>query len=206
VVTVAAVTAVSEQSAELDVGDEWLIVVATTDDDGLPQTATVVVSVTTPSGVTSTPTVDEDDTDATYTARFTTAEAGRYLAVATASVDVVGVVPFTAWATDPAAASLTPDVAAVTLYLGDTSWSSAEISSALTAEAAAQRARCRIPAVYPADLAEALKRRVARNLAARAVPVATFTSFDGQATSTRVPMLDAEIVRLEAPYRRRKVG
>jgi hypothetical protein len=204
---VAAVTAVSEQSATLDVGDEWLIVVATLDDDGLSQTATVVVSVTTPSGVTSTPTVDEDDTDATYTARFTTTEAGRHLAVATASGDVVGVVPFTAWATDPAdASSLFPDVAAVALYLGDTSWSSTEIGTALDAEAAAQRARCRIPAVYPADLAEALKRRVARNLAARAIPVATFTSFDGQATSSRVPMLDAEIVRFEAPYRRRKVG
>jgi hypothetical protein len=205
VVTVAAVTAVSEQSATLDVGDEWLIVVATSDDDGLPQTATVVAAITTPSGVTSTPTVTEDDTDATYTARFTVTEAGRHLAVASASGDVVGVVPFTMWAADPAVSAF-PDVDAVTLYLGDTSWSQAEISSALTAEAAAQRARCRIPAAYPADLAEALKRRVARNLAARAVPVATFTSFDGQATSQRVPMLDAEILRLEAPYRRRTVG
>jgi hypothetical protein len=204
-VTVAAVTAVSEQSATLDVGDEWLIVVATTDDDGLPQTATVVATITTPSGVTSTPTVDEDDTDATYTARYTVTEAGRHLAVAEASGDVVGVVPFTMWAADPEASAF-PDVDAVTLYLGDTSWSQAEISGALTAEAAAQRARCRIPAAYPADLAEALKRRVARNLAARAIPVATFTSFDGQATSSRVPMLDAEIVRFEAPYRRRTVG
>jgi len=99
-----------------------------------------------------------------------------------------------------------PDLDAVTAYLGETSAADEDIQDALDAETAAQAARCRIPQVYPADLAQALKRRVARNLAARSVPVATFTSFEGGGTSARVPTVDAEIARLEAPYRRRTVG
>lgn len=63
-----------------------------------------------------------------------------------------------------------------------------------------------MPAAYPADLREALLRRVARNLAARAVPVASFTAFDGGATSTRVPGRDPEVRRLEAPHLRLSVG
>lgn len=97
----------------------------------------------------------------------------------------------------------TVDLAACKEYLGtDISWTDPEISGALLAETAAQAARCKLPTVMTDDLAEALKRRVARNLAARAVPVASFTSFDGGATSTRVPTNDPEIARLEAPYRK----
>ena len=65
---------------------------------------------------------------------------------------------------------------------------------------------CRIPAAYPADLGEALCRRVARNLAARSVPVASFSAFEGGGTVTRVPQRDAEVARLEGPYRRLVVG
>lgn len=90
-------------------------------------------------------------------------------------------------------------------YLGDTSADDAEIAGAILAERHAQAARCRIDRYGP-DLLEALKRRVARNLAARRVPVASFTAFDGGSTSTRVPAQDPEIRRLEAPYRRLTVG
>ena len=87
-----------------------------------------------------------------------------------------------------------------------TSASLTELEGALAAETAAQAARCRVTP-YTDDLREALMRRVARNLAARAIPVATWTSFEGGGgASTRVPTSDPEIARLEAPYRRLVVG
>lgn len=90
-------------------------------------------------------------------------------------------------------------------YLGDTSVSEDGLRDALAAERAAQAARCRVEP-YTADLRQALLRRVARNLAARSVPVASFTSFDGGATSTRVPGRDPEVSRLEGPHRRRPIA
>jgi hypothetical protein len=201
----AAVNPYTEQSQTLDVGDEWVISVAILDDDGDPTDATVGIIVTTPSGLISSPTVTEDETGL-YTSTFTTAEEGRHLAVATSSGDVVGVCAFTAWTSSPTDADAMPTISEVSLYLGENSWSNDELTDALAAEAplSGHAARCR-PFTRP-TWREALKRRVARNLAARAVPVATFTSFEGGGTSTRVPMLDAEIARLEAPYRKRRVG
>ena len=128
---------------------------------------------------------------------------GRYVATFTATGDHAG------------AATVTFDVDPLTLafvtadelrsYLGSTSATDSELLEVLRAERAAQAQRCRIDP-YTYELREALLRRVARNLAARAVPVATFTSFDGGATSTRVPQVDAEVRRLEGPYRRLAVG
>jgi hypothetical protein len=191
--------------AALDIGDEWYIDTVTTDDDGYATTATVVVTVTDPAGAVTTPPVVEDPAGF-HRARPVVGAAGRWLAVAVASGGAVGAVPFTAWVETTTAAAGMPTVAQVQTYLGDTSYTVAEITDALTAEAAAQRARCRVT-TYTDDLAQALKRRVSRNLAARSVPLATFTSFEGGGgAATRVPMLDAEIVRLEAPYRRLVVG
>ena len=100
----------------------------------------------------------------------------------------------------------TPDADDAAAYLGETSWATEDIAAALAAEAAAQARSCRLPVPLPADLREALLRRVARNLAARAVPVATFTTFEGGASTTRVPMSDPEVRRLEGPWRRTVVG
>lgn len=199
------VDATTETSVTLDVGDVWEIGVLVTDDDGDATSATVAVQVTTPSGTTAAPTAVEDGTGY-YLAEYTTAAAGRHLAVVTVSGTVVGVEPFTAWAQAPTAAAGMPTLAQVKEYLGTTSATDAEIADALAAEAAAQRKRCRIPAVYDDDIAQALKRRVARNLAARGVPIAQFTSFEGGGTSSRVPKIDAEIARFEGPFRRRAVG
>lgn len=200
------VKATTEPIVELDVGDVWEIGVVCLDDDDVPTAATVAVAVTTPSAGSATPTAEAEDVTGYYLARYTVAAAGRYLAVVTVSGDATGVVPFTVWASSPTTAAGMPSLSMVKIYLGDTSWSDADITDALAAETAAQRRRCRVPAVYPDDLAQALKRRVARNLAARSVPIAEFTSFDGGGTSRRVPTLDAEITRFEGPFRRRKVG
>lgn len=104
-----------------------------------------------------------------------------------------------------------PDLAAVTEYLGDgSSWADDDVSSALAAEKAAQSRRCRVPAdadEWPADLTEALCRRVAVNLANRNLPLGVQASISEAAVAqTRVGGSDREVGRLEAPYRRLAVG
>lgn len=95
----------------------------------------------------------------------------------------------------------------VRLYLGDAAnrLTDEELTDVLDAETAAQAARCRIPDVYPSDLGEALKRRVARNLAMRAIPLAVLQG-DQEFGSTVPPGQDPEVRRLEAPWRRLAVG
>jgi hypothetical protein len=96
----------------------------------------------------------------------------------------------------------------VELYLGPTSYTTGEIVDVLAAEKAAQAARCRVPAddaVWPADLTEALCRRVARNLALRGIPLAVLQG-DAEAGSLIPPGRDPEVRRLEGPHRRITVG
>ncbi|MDF1705063.1 MAG: hypothetical protein P1U38_09840 [Aeromicrobium sp.] len=81
-------------------------------------------------------------------------------------------------------------------------YSAAEIRSALQAETAAQAAVCRV-STYTADLAEALKRRVHRNLAMRALPLGLQSDDMG---AVRVGGTDPEVRRLEGPYRKRVLG
>lgn len=110
-----------------------------------------------------------------------------------------------------------PDLTAVKAYLGaSNAWTDPQISAALSAETAAQARACRFPAdppapadplPYPADLAEALFRRVAHNLALRGLPLGVQASITDAAVATnRVGGRDAEVARLEAPWRRLKVG
>ena len=104
-----------------------------------------------------------------------------------------------------------PDLTAVVEYLGDTNaWDDTVVASALASEASAQARRCRIPAVeadWPDDLAEALCRRVAVNLALRSLPLGVQASISEAAVAqTRVGGGDAEVRRLEAPFRKLIVG
>lgn len=60
---------------------------------------------------------------------------------------------------------------------------------------------------WESDLAEALNRRVAHNLALRGLPLGVQASITDTAVATnRVGGTDAEVKRLEAPYRRLVVG
>lgn len=103
-----------------------------------------------------------------------------------------------------------PTVEEVIAYLGDsTSWGTAEITEAYEAELGAQADTCRLPAdgPYPPALVEALKRRVAHNLALRALPLglqATVT--DMAVATTSVGGTDAEVIRLERPHRKLLIG
>jgi hypothetical protein len=198
------VVASTETSTRAEVGDEWLIGVYALGDDDTLVAATVVVTVHPPTGDPLTPEVVTEQAGS-YLARVTLDEAGTWLAAAVASDGAIGVVPFTVAAAAVPTASARPTVAEVTTYLGETSASAAQILDAYTAEVAAQANACRIPPDYPADLGQGLKRRVARNLAARGVVLASWSSFDGGGVATRVPMVDAEIRRFEGPYRRRRV-
>jgi len=104
-----------------------------------------------------------------------------------------------------------PDVSDVLDYLGDgSSWSLEQVSSAYAAERAAQASVCNVPgedATWPGDLAEALARRVAHNLALRSLPLGLQSAMSEMAiATTRVGGTDAEVRRLEGPWRRRVVG
>lgn len=190
------VQAISATSVLLPVGGQWLLEVAVTDLDGVPVAVAPAAVVTLPDGATASPTM-ETVTAGRYRAVQTAATAGRYVALVTGAGDVAA---FAAHALAVTAAGGMPDVAAVVEYLGPTSHTEAELQRALDAEAAAQRSVCRIRAVYPADLRDALLRRVARNLDIKKMPLAVLQG-DAEVGSIVLPGSDPEVRRLEAPYR-----
>lgn len=96
-----------------------------------------------------------------------------------------------------------PGLPQVKSYLGASGGASDQaIQSALAAEQSDQATRCRVD-LYNDALAEALKRRVARNLAMKGLPIGVQTNEFG---STSIGSTDPEVRRLEAPYRRMRVG
>lgn len=86
-----------------------------------------------------------------------------------------------------------PTVEEVATFLGKTS---AVVAEAYLAEVTAQANRCRVDP-YNDALAEALRRRVSRNLAMRNLPLGVVIDDVG---STRIGSTDPEVRRLEAPY------
>jgi hypothetical protein len=102
-----------------------------------------------------------------------------------------------------------PDTAACRVYLGLDEDRDDEIDGALFAERSAQARVCRVPNDahdWPTDLAEALMRRVARNLAARGLPLGfQATVSDVGVGSIRIGW-DVEIRRLESPFRKAPLG
>lgn len=110
-----------------------------------------------------------------------------------------------------------PDLEAVKAYLasaGASTYTNAEVQSALDAETPAQSRVVRLPvdtdlenpSPYPKDLAEALCRRVHHNLVLRALPLGLQASIaEGAIQTNRVGGTDAEVLRLERPFRKRSV-
>lgn len=95
------------------------------------------------------------------------------------------------------------DAATVTAYLGeDSGYTPVEVASALVAETAAQAKVCRVPDPYPADLAEALKRRVQRALSLKNNPLGYQSSATEFGLINTKIGFDNEIRRYEAPYRK----
>lgn len=188
------VRAASSTSVLLPVGGSWQLDV---DTDG--DAPSVVVTPPTGGPVTLTA---EQTVSGRYRATYVPAAAGRY--IARASNDD-GVVDFAAFATQATTASGMPTAEDVVEYMGETSHTLDEVAGALAAEAAAQRSMCRVRAVYPDDLREALLRRVARNLALREMPLAVLRG-DAEVGSLIPPGRDPEVRRLEAPHRKLVMG
>jgi len=138
-----------------------------------------------------------------YTADYVGATAGRYRATFTTSGPYAGVAVDIFDITAPTLSDVT--VAQMRAYLGDTTATDQDLKDVLLAEQSAQADRCIIDPYTPA-LREALLRRISRNLAARAVPIAIFNSFEGGSSSFRIPKVDAEIARFEAPYQKMVIG
>lgn len=139
----------------------------------------------------------------TYRVDYSPALTGRYEAAFVATGDYAGRVTVIFDVDKVALAFIT--LTDLRAYLGATSATDDDLTAALHAERTAQAQRCRIDPYNPA-LREALMRRVAVNLAARSVPVASFSSFDGGVTTTRAPGRDPVVARLEAPYRKLVCG
>ena len=102
-----------------------------------------------------------------------------------------------------------PTLTDVKAYLGpEASWTDAELQDALDTETVAQAHHVFFPAEeegdpkpYPADLAEALCRRVQRNLSMRQLPLGYQTvNLEFGPISTRIGS-DPEVHRLENPWR-----
>jgi hypothetical protein len=112
------------------------------------------------------------------------------------------------------AATVSADAVIAYLDGAGISYDPTQVEDALAAEARDQRSRCRFPTdpqtgapVYTDAHVEALKRRVAHNLAVRPLPLglqATVT--DGAALATVVAGLDGEVRRFEAPWRKVLTG
>jgi hypothetical protein len=107
----------------------------------------------------------------------------------------------------------------VTAYLNEAGLvaTGESLNQAVRAEFADQAHRCRIASAQraagvtadelPPVLIEALCRRVAHNLALRNLPLGVQATVADAAVATNVVAgYDAEVRRLEAPYRRRTVG
>lgn len=199
------VTAASCDQVLLLVGDIWVLRVVVTNVDGARVDQEPVFTVTPPSGAPVTPT-PERRVLGDYRATYAVALTGRHVATAV-TVDY-GSAVFAAYVQGVTTAAGMPTVDDVAAYMGaaSASWTAAQLQGALDAEAAAQRAICLVGAVYPADLREALLRRVQRNLAMRQLPLAVLQGDAETGSNTVLPGRDPEVRRLEAPYRRLVVG
>lgn len=199
------VRALSSTSVLLPLNGRWVITVETRDDDGLLVNGDPSIVVTLPDASTSTLETEIVSTGV-YRATYTpTVSTGRYVARAVATG--YGAVDFAAYIIGATTESGMPTADDVAEYVGDSiaSWTGEEILDALAAESAAQRSVCRVGAAYPADLRQALLRRVVRNLAMRQLPLAVLQG-DAEGGSTVLPGRDPEVRRLEAPHRKLVVG
>lgn len=205
-----AVRMLTAASVNRVVGEFWDLLVEVRDRCGAPIATDVpVLTIDLPDGETDTPPVESIGGGGYYVAHTLTMP-GRHLATWT-TVDN-GTAVFAAYATDTVTGPGMPGLDDLRGdpeddedegYLGPTSWTDAEVQDALDAEAAAQRVVCEVPAAFPADLRQALLRRVARNLALRKLPLAVLRGdADAGTPDTTVPGSDPEVRRLERPYRR----
>lgn len=189
-------------NVDLTAGGLWEMVVVVYDANHVPVDVAPVFTVTLPDGSTATPVPAEEAYG--WRVLYEVTEPGRY--VARAVVAGHGVADFTVWVSAVVPAAGMPDLTDVDDYIGEHSWTDGELQSALDAEAAAQRRCCTIPAAYPADLREALLRRVARNLSMRRLTLSVQRGDNDAGETTILPGRDPEVRRFEKNYPKLGVG
>ena len=195
--------ALTDESTDLVVGDRWVFDFQVTDYDDDPVGGVVpTVTVTLPDGSSSPVTAEARGMGVFRGVVPSVASEGRY--VAHVSATGYGVIDFVAYVSATSAVGVTlEDLVGNRTetfgYLGKTSHSDEDVQGALDAEAAAQRRVCVVGAVYPPDLAEALKRRVQVNLNQRGQP-AIVVADGGERSFT--PTNDPVVRRLERPHRK----
>lgn len=90
------------------------------------------------------------------------------------------------------------------LLVAPTSVTDAQLQLVIDGELGNQAELCRVPEdpnAYPQALAEGLYRRVGRFLASRQVPLGLYGDPASEYGPTAVPSFDAEIERVEGPFR-----
>lgn len=94
------------------------------------------------------------------------------------------------------------------VYLGPAAaqYTDPVLASVIASEASAQATRVQSQYLMFEDVLEALKRRCQRALALRALPLGLTDASGDSGDRAYVPGQDAEIRRMEAPYRRIVVG
>lgn len=199
-----ALAALSNATATVPTGAAWTVAFETRDANGnLSALVTPTVLLTAPDTSTSAPLPLSLGYGGGWYVQPVLTLAGRHLMKVSTAEDA------SYWAAHvdvPLTEAGMPVVGDVSVYLGALSgtWSTAELTDALHAEAAAQRARCGERPVYPDDLRQALLRRTQRNLAMRRFPIAVDVGQDGGGSI--LPSRDPEVRRLEGPFRRRPIG
>lgn len=88
-----------------------------------------------------------------------------------------------------------------------TSLTDAQLDQIIAAEAEQLQLLCTWgDDTWPSSLAQSLLRRCAREAAARALPLGLSGDTGGEYAPVRIPNYDAEISRLEQPYRKAVLG
>lgn len=209
------VTALYDADVTLPVGGIWDLGAEVFDADDVPVAFAPPITIVPPSGAPVVLYPTAPDGDGRYSVTYTIALAGRHVATL---VSTYGVTSFTAYGEAVTTAEGMPSLADLRGadpdrmdpddlgYLGGNSFTDAQIQRALDAEAQAQRDVCRVSAVYPDSLREALLRRVKRNLAMAQLPLAVLQGDSESGEATTLPGRDPEVRRLEAPYRKLPIG
>lgn len=190
----------SNVSAQMPLSAVWVLDVRAYDSDCLYAADTVVVTVTNPASVVTTPTVTNPALGQ-YRAEVTVNVSGRWVARA---VGALGAVDFTALVTPITTGAQMPTITDVDDYMGTHSFSDDDLQEALDAETFNQARVCRVPADYTPDLRSALLRRCQFHLAMKRVQLGVVPG-DADRDPLR-PGRDPEIRRFEAAYRRLPVG
>jgi len=190
---------VSDLTADLMVGGEWVVSVRVADPNGVGVVGgAVTVTVTDPADVDTLPAV-EDLGAGCYRAVLYPGTAGRWTAhVATA----YGAAYLSAYVLAPASPPVLADVDA---YLMPHSHADATLQDALDVEEQQQRDMCRVTP-YTANLRGALLRRVACQLARRPLPLAVLQGDAESGSSSVLPGNDPEVRRLEGSRRKLVTG